>query len=136
MHWSLMSRYLTQVREGHLNQDFHLFGYLKSRQRSNLAFNDSMSFVNDSLFSTDCDWIEFYPDAKEILPLDMPQSQGNPVVMRCFVDADHVGCNATRRSHTGIIIFYKLHISNPIMVLKEVNYTVETSTFGSEIVVL
>jgi hypothetical protein len=49
-------------------------------------------------------WTEFYPDAAEIneLPSKMPQPLGNPVRVTCFVDADHAGDRATRRSYTGI----------------------------------
>ena len=47
----------------------------------------------------------------------------------CFVDADHAGCKATRRSHTGVFIFAN---KAPILWYSKRQNTVETSTFGSE----
>ena len=53
--------------------------------------------------------------------------------MSCFVDADHAGCNETRRSHTGLIIWVnKAHI----LWYSKRQSTVETSTFGSEFVAM
>eukprot|EP00957_Ditylum_brightwellii_P013015 983214-Ditylum_brightwellii.AAC.1 len=49
------------------------------------------------------EWKDFYPDAKEDIPLDMPVSCGNSVQINSFVDADHAKNEATRRLHTGIL---------------------------------
>jgi hypothetical protein len=129
---SLMSRYLAQAREGHLNQVFHMFAYLKQHDRSRLVFDDSYPVVDQSRFH-ECDWTEFYPDAKEVLPPDMPEARGKEVRVTCFVDADHAGCKETRRSHTGVLIFVN---RAPILWFSKRQSTVETSTFGSEIVAL
>ena len=72
-------------------------------------------------------------EAGELIPPDMPEPRGNSVTTTCFVDADHAGCKATRRSHTGIIIFVN---RAPILWFSVRQTTVETSTFGSEIVAL
>ena len=40
---------------------------------------------------------ELYPDAKQVLPYDMPKPMGKPVNITCFVDADHAGNKVTRR---------------------------------------
>jgi hypothetical protein len=53
--------------------------------------------------------------------------------MSCFVDADHAGNLATRRSHTGILLFLN---KAPIVWYSKRQNTVETSTFGSELVAL
>jgi hypothetical protein len=129
---SLMSRYLAQAREGHLQQVFHMFSYLKEYPRSRLVFDDTRATIPDSRFHT-CDWTEFYPDAKEVMPPDMPEPRGNSVKVTCFVDADHAGCKETRRSHTGVLIFVN---RAPILWFSKRQSTVETSTFGSEIVAL
>ena len=76
---------------------------------------------------------ELYPDAAQLMPYDMPDPLGNPVSVTCFVDADHAGNKVTRRSHTGIIIFVN---SAPIIWYSKRQNTVESSTFGSEIVAL
>ena len=92
---SLFSRYLAQAREGHLNQVFHIFAYLKQYNRSKIVFDDSLPEIDESRFHI-CDWTEFYPDAKEKLPPDMPEPRGKTVQLTCFVDADHAGCRETR----------------------------------------
>ena len=129
---SLMSRYLAQAREGHMDQVFHMFAYLKEYNRSCLVFDDSLPSIDESRFHS-CDWTEFYPGASELIPPDMPIAKGKSVRMTCFVDADHAGCKETRRSHTGIIIFLN---RAPILWFSKRQSTVETSTFGSEIVAM
>ena len=129
---SLLSRYLAQARQGHLQQVYHIFAYLKCYNRSKLVFDDRRPIHEESRFEK-CDWAEFYPGAKEIIPPDMPEALGKSVTMTCFVDADHAGCKATRRSHTGVIIYVN---KAPILWYSKRQTTVETSTFGSEIVAM
>ena len=129
---SLMSRYLAQARTGHLNQVFHMFSYLKHYGRSNLVFDTAVPDVSEDRYMK-CDWTEFYPCAKEVIPTDAPEALGVPVVMSTFVDADHAGCKATRRSHTGVLIYLN---NSPILWFSKRQTTVETSTFGSEIVAM
>ena len=76
---------------------------------------------------------EIYPDAIEELPHDMPEPLGESVQINTFVDADHAGDKLTRRSQTGILIFCNMTLIN--WSSKKQN-TVETSTFGSEMVAL
>jgi len=78
-------------------------------------------------------WSEFYPGAKEVVPSDAPKALGIPVTMACFVDADFASCKATRRSHTGVIIYLN---NAPIIWFSKRQTTVETSTFGSEFVAM
>ena len=63
----------------------------------------------------------------------MPEPRGLPVDVTCFVDADHAGNLATRRSQTGILIFVN---KAPITSYSKRQNTVESSTFGSEFVAL
>ena len=125
---SMLSRYLVSPREGHLQQVFHLFAYLKHHKRSRMVFDDTEPIFDPNAFKV-CDWSEFYPDAEEALPSMTPQERGHGVVTSCFVDADHAGCKATRRSHTGVFIFVN---KAPILWYSKRQNTVETSTFGSE----
>ncbi len=67
----------------------------------------------------------------ESIPLNAPEPRGNPMLMSCFVDADHAGNKITRRSHTGIIIFCN---HAPILWYSKRQNTVETSTLGSEFI--
>jgi hypothetical protein len=61
---SMLSRYLMSPREGHLQQVFHLFAYLKHHKRSRMVFDDTEPAFDANVFKT-CDWSEFYPDAEE-----------------------------------------------------------------------
>ena len=53
--------------------------------------------------------------------------------MVCFVDASHGGEYYTRRSHTGYIIYLN---NSPILWFSKKQNTVETSTFGAELVAM
>ena len=68
-----------------------------------------------------------------MVPPGAPRALGEAVVMSCFTDADLAGCLETRRSHSGIIIFCN---RAPILWFSKRQTTVETSTFGSEIIAL
>ena len=76
---------------------------------------------------------ELYPDAIDYVPHDIPKPLGMSVNISCFVDVDHAGNKITRRSHTGVIIFLN---SAPILWYSKRQNTVESSTFGSELVVM
>ena len=83
---------------------YHIFAYLEQYNRSKSVFDDREPIFDERAFH-ECDWKEFYPDAAEVIPPDMPIPLGKAIVMSCFVDADHAGCKETRRSHTGVIIY-------------------------------
>ena len=138
---SLLSQYLVQPRQGHLAQACNIFRYLKSRYTKGYIVMDPVKW--------DIDWTggpddthprdkakymsELYPDASQNIPHDMPEPLGDPVNITCFVDADHAGNKVTRRSHTGILIYIN---SAPIIWHSKRQNTVESSTFGSEIVAM
>ena len=130
---SLMSRYLCAPRWGHLESVIHLFGYLKKHPRSKMVMDERLpDFTETSAFSQ-YDWSEVYPDAKEAVPNNVLEARGNFVVMSCFEDADHAGDVVTRRSHTGVIIFVN---RAPILWYSKKQNTVESSTFGSEMIAM
>ena len=56
---------------------------------------------------------------------------GHSVSIHAFVDANHAGNVVTRRSHSGIIIYVN---NAPIIWFSKRQNTVESSTFGSELV--
>ena len=97
-----------------------------------MVFDDTEPVFSDTRF-VETDWAEYYPNAQEVIPKDMPEPRGNEVTTTCFVDADHAGCRATRRSHTGVIIMVN---RAPIIWYSKRQNTVETSTFGSEFVAM
>ena len=123
-----LSSYNAQPREGHLEAIYQVFVYLKKHENSRIVFDRDHVIVPDTMFN-EADWNDFYPDAEEMLPPNMILPLGEGVEINCFVDADHAGNVAIRRSHTGIIIF----INNaPILWYSKRQNTVESSTFGSE----
>lgn len=125
---SLLSSYTMQPRQGHLDQVFHVFGYLKRNKRSSIIFDEQRVAWDEAEFPT-YDWTDFYRDIKEPLPLNAPTPRGNAVQINCFVNADHAGNKVTRRSQTGVLIFLN---RAPIIWYSKAQSTVETSTFGSE----
>jgi hypothetical protein len=52
---SLLSRFLANLREGHLQQVLHVFGYMKKHERSKMVFRDTEPFVNPRCFKQ-VDW--------------------------------------------------------------------------------
>ena len=101
---SLMSTHLALPQWGHLEQLYHIFGYLKAHPKRNLFFDPQHPKVDERSFKT-YDWYNFYRDAKERFPSDMPTPRGRLVSTHCFVDFDHAWDKVTSRSQTGILIF-------------------------------
>ena len=72
-----------------------------------------------------------YPDAVEDIPPDKPCPRGNLCTLTCYVDADHARDKLTRRSVTGVLILLN---NTPITWYSKCQKTVESSTYGSELV--
>ena len=75
------------------------------------------------------DWEYLYPDACEPIPLDIPRPRGKSLLTHCFVGANHAGDKTTRRSMTGILIYFNIA---PIIWHSKRKNGAETSMFGSE----
>jgi hypothetical protein len=97
-----------------------------------LVFNPDTPYYDENRFMK-CDWSEYYPDAAEAVPPNVPEARGKSVVTTCFVDADHAGCRVTQRSHSGILMFL---MKAPIIWYSKRQNTVEASSFGSEFVAM
>ena len=63
----------------------------------------------------------------------MPEALGKYVVIKAYVDANHAGNIANRRSHSGIIIYVN---NAPIIWYSKCQNTVEATSFGSNFVAL
>ena len=98
---SLLSSHLALPRIGHLQQVYHIFGYLKKSPRKRLFFDPGYPKISEERFHR-FDWVDFYKDAKEEVPINAPEALGNEVDIHCFVDASHACDKATRRSQSGI----------------------------------
>ena len=130
---SLLSSHLALPREGHLEAAFGVFAYLNKHEDSVMVYDPKPVRVDPEAFIT-TDWSDsVYGDVKEELPSKALEPRGNSVRMTCLVDASHAGDLSTRRSHTGYIIYLN---NAPIAFYSKKQNTVESSTFGSEIVAL
>jgi len=126
---SLLSSHLALPRVGHLHQAYHIFGYLKESPRKRLFMDPDQPAVSENRFHR-FDWEDFYKDAKEEMPPDMPEPRGKELSIHCFVDAGHAADKNSRRSQTGVLIFCN---RAPISWYSKRQNAVETSTFGSEL---
>ena len=125
---ALLSTHLALPRVGHLQQVYHIFGYLKNSPRRRLFFDPDHPNISESRFQK-FDWEDFYRGAEEEIPMNAPEPRGREVGIHCFVDASHASDKMTRRSQTGILIFVN---RAPIIFFSKLQNSVETSTFGSE----
>ena len=115
-------------RQGHLDKLFNIFSYLRENLSFPLSFKPGR-MSNDYNKFKEVDWSEFYPDAEEVIPLNVPTPMGSPITITVWVDVNHAGNLANRRSHTGFIIYVN---QSPIVWYSKKQSTVEASSFGSE----
>lgn len=127
---SMMSSHLALPREGHLQQLYNIFAYLKKHHNAEMVFDPTVPDVNRSHFQRR-DWStsEAAFSGKEVLPPNRPEMRGLGFLMRAFVDADHATDSMTRRSRTGFLIYLN---KAPIYWRSAKQTAVETSSFGSE----
>ena len=104
---SMMASFLAMSREGHLENVFHMFAYLKIKHNSRMVFDPSYPEIDLSSFM-ECDWKNSYPTAKEAIPMNAPDPRGKDVDIRMFVDSDHASDTVARRSRTGFFIFLNM----------------------------
>ena len=129
---SLLSQYQANPRVGHLDALYHIFAYLRGHPNmGRIAYDHKEPKVDYRAFNETADWTSFYGDVEEELPPKMPEPLGHSVSIHAFVDANHAGNVVTRRSHSGIIIYVN---NAPIIWFSKRQNTVESSTFGSELV--
>ena len=127
------SRFSMQPRQGHLNGIIRVFGYLKKFKKGRIMIDPS--YPDHSMFETKeyDNWKEFYPDAQELVPekSEMPSPKGLPARITVYKDADHAHDVLTRRSVSGILLMIN---NTPVRWISKRQKTVETSTYGSELV--
>ena len=129
---AMLSTYMALPQKGHMEQVYHVFGYLKTHSKRRLFFDPRHPDIDERAFSS-YEWYDFYRDASEQVPNDMPPPRGHAVSTHCFIDADHASNTLTRRSQTGILIFLN---KAPIVWYSKRQNTVETSTFGSKFIAM
>jgi hypothetical protein len=78
---SELSTYLAQPRDSHLDAVFHIFNYLEKRHNSRIVFDPTYPTIDMSSFK-DCDWKQYYGNAKEAIPPNAPEARGQEVDLR------------------------------------------------------
>jgi hypothetical protein len=128
---SAMSRFNMLPREGHLKAVKRILSYFKTFPKGRVIIETS--YPDHSMYPVELysNWIEFYPDASEEIPKDLPPEKGPRVRMTVYVDAAHAHDLVTRRSITGILVMLN---NTPIRWISKLQKTVETSNSGSELV--
>ena len=76
-------------------------------------------------------WTGLYPEAEELIPSDMLEPLSKECTITCYVDADHARDKVTCRSVTGILFLVN---NTPLLWYTKRQKTVESSTYGSELV--
>jgi hypothetical protein len=128
---SAMSSFNILPREGHLKAIKRILSYLKTFPEGRVIIDTS--YPDHCIYPVEdhSNWMEFYPDVGEEIPKDLPPEKGPRFRMTVYVDADHAYDLVTRRSITGILVML---INIPIRWISKLQKTVETSTYGSELV--
>ena len=128
---SSLSRFSMAPREGHFQAAKQVMGYLKKYSKGKIVIDPNYRDWSKYDSPHDNDWKEFYPDAAEDIPTNAPVPRGKKVRITCYVDADHAHDLMTRRSVTGVLVYLN---NTPVSWLSKRQKTVETSTYGSELV--
>jgi hypothetical protein len=92
---AMLFSHLLALRQEHLAQYFQIFAYLDIHENSTVVFDSSYCTIDDSRFTIN-DWSQFYPGTAEAIPPNIPRPIGLPVVVICYCDADHAGCQVTQ----------------------------------------
>jgi hypothetical protein len=126
-----MSCFRVAPRVGHLERMKRLYGYLRRFKEAAIRVRTSEPDLS-SYTMVDQDWLySVYGNAKEGIPLDIPEPLGKKVTTSHYGDANLHFDMINGRAVTGI-----LHFINETLVdwYSKLQATVETATYGSEFV--
>ena len=124
-----LARYAHAPRRGHLKAMLRIFGYLKHYRKWRITVDPEILPLKGKI--EEHNWQEIYPDVVEELPDNMPIPHGEPIQLTGYFDANHASDVVTRRSVTGVVMYAN---SMPVRWYCKRQNTVETSTYGSELV--
>jgi hypothetical protein len=98
-----MSRLNMLPREGHLKAVKRILFYLKTFPKWRVIID--ISYPNHYVYPVEdhSNWMEFYPDASEVIPKYLPPERGPRARMTVYIDADYVHDLVTRISITVIL---------------------------------
>jgi hypothetical protein len=93
---SAMSRFNMLPRKGHLKAVQRILSYLKTFPKGSGIMDTS--YPDHSVYPVEdnSNRMEFYPDASEEIPKDLPPKKGPRVRVTFYVDADHAHNLVTR----------------------------------------
>ena len=128
-----MSQYQMNPRKVHLEAIYLIFRFMWNNPKKRQVMDYYTRMIDESLFNSNANWVEFYGDVAEEDPTRIPEPLGEPVSKSTFVDSYHASNVVTRRSNTGIILFV---FNGLIKAFRKRQNTVKSSTFRSELVAL
>jgi len=79
----MMSSYLAMPRDGHLQQVFHIFSYLRNKHNARMVFDPRYPKLDYSKFEKR-DWSSFYGEVKEEIPDNIPTAHGSEFIILCY----------------------------------------------------
>jgi len=127
------SRFSMAPRQGHLKGMIRVFGYLKKFSKGTIIIDPN--YPDHAQFDVaNYDHLrEFYPDVEEMISGEdeRPQAKAPPVRITVYQDDDHAHDILTPRSATGVLLLLN---NTPVKWISKRQKTVETSTYGSELV--
>lgn len=126
-----LSGFASVPRKGHLDRVKRLVCYLSRFRGAAIRFRTDIPDMSDLPYQ-DFDWFySVYGNVEELLPHDCPVALGREIQLIHYVDANLHHDWVTGRSMTGILHFIN---QTPIAWFAKKQSTVETATYGSEIV--
>jgi hypothetical protein len=128
-----MASMMASPHEGHLDQLFHTFAFLKGNHNGVMVFDPSEPTIDELQFPEQHWSATLYADSTEDLPPNMCEPRGESMTMHEFVDSDHATNTTNHCSCTGFIIFLN---DTPIYWFSKKQISVETSSFGSEFIAM
>jgi len=127
-----LSSFRAAPRLGHMERARRIVGYVANFKDAAIRIRTHIPVSLNDYPPQKFDWDHtIYEDAQEQIPHDYPTPLGNPVITITYVDANLMHDILTGKSVTGILHFLN---QTPIDWFAKKQSTVETATFGSEMV--
>ena len=131
---SIVSQYQAATREVHMGEILQIFAFLYGKPRLTLYMDLVLPRLNYSVHKNyPSEFKEYYRDAEEEMPHQMPRLRGRLVVKSAFVDAYNGANRVTRRSQSGYVLFVN---REQVKWMRKRQQTVEISAFSSEFIAL
>ena len=126
----MMASQMAMSSEVHLEAVLHVFAFLCQRYNYRMAFDPTYPVINMNDFK-ECMWEAFYEELNDSIPPNAPEERGKVVDLYGYVDSDHAGENKTKRSRSGVFIFFNTVL---IQWFYKIQAMIETPVFRAEFV--